>query len=403
MEHKNFNILFLSFYYEPDLCAGSFRATALIDAFKEVISKEYSIDIITTMPNRYSSFKVRAQTYEKHDAIRIYRISLSSHKSGLFDQARAFFSYFVKAIQISRNQKYDIVIATSSRLFTAFLGALISRQQKVPLYLDIRDIFTDSMKEVLTNRFVRGAILPLLKMIENFTFNRASHINLVSEGFRNYFSSRFRKNYSYFTNGIDPEFLHYDFTQTQKKEKPVITYAGNIGAGQGLHIIIPEVAEILKDEFEFLVIGDGGAKEKLKSEIIRLSLENVKLIAPVNRENLLKYYKESDFLFLHLNRFKAYEKVLPSKIFEYGASNKPIIAGVDGYAGEFLRKHIADSLIFEPGDVRTFVNEIRKFQAHQVDRSHFIKEFSRSNIMRKMVSHMMSTFWKNNSAKITGG
>jgi glycosyltransferase involved in cell wall biosynthesis len=392
-------ILLLTFYYEPDLCAGSFRAKALIEAFKEKLSEDIFIDIITTIPNRYSTFKVNAKTFEQHDSISIYRIPLSSHKSGLFDQVRAFLNYFIKAILISRKHKYNLVIATSSRLFTAFLGAIIARQQKAPLYLDIRDIFTDTMKEVLTNRFARAGILPLLNQIEKFTMNSSNHINLVSEGFRNHFLQRYNKSYSYFTNGIDPEFLDFDFTQTKKNVKPVITYAGNIGEGQGLHDIIPAAAEILKDEFEFLVIGDGGAKEKLKSEIKRLSLKNVKLIAPVNRGILLNYYKESDYLFLHLNSFKAFEKVLPSKIFEYGAANKPIIAGVDGYASEFLRENIPGSLIFKPGDVKSFIYKIRNFQPIQVDNFHFNKEFSRSLIMRRMVSKLMTTFFPHGSAK----
>ena len=38
------------------------------------------------------------------------------------------------------------------------------------------------------------------------------------------------------------------------------------------------------------------------------------------------------FLFLQLNNIKAFENVLPSKIFDYGSYNKPILAGVSGIA-----------------------------------------------------------------------
>ena len=56
-------ILVLSFYYQPDLCAGSFRCTALVEELKKQSNCE--IEIITTLPNRYASFSVDAQKVEK--------------------------------------------------------------------------------------------------------------------------------------------------------------------------------------------------------------------------------------------------------------------------------------------------------------------------------------------------
>ena len=45
-------ILFLSFYFPPDLCAGSFRAQSLIEGLKKQ-DKITEIEILTTIPNRY--------------------------------------------------------------------------------------------------------------------------------------------------------------------------------------------------------------------------------------------------------------------------------------------------------------------------------------------------------------
>ena len=44
-------ILFLSYYYPPDLSAGSFRAEALISGLSKI--KNIDIDLLTTFPNRY--------------------------------------------------------------------------------------------------------------------------------------------------------------------------------------------------------------------------------------------------------------------------------------------------------------------------------------------------------------
>src|SRR5690606_33202754 len=119
-----------------------------------------------------------------------------------------------------------------------------------------------------------------------------------------------------------------------------------IGEGQGLHIIVPQAAHRLGDSYKFVIIGDGGAKGKLKAELDRLQVSNVELRAPVKRAELLEIYREADVLFLHLNDYDAFKKVLPSKIFELGAYDKPIIAGVAGFANEFIKKNIPNRILF---------------------------------------------------------
>ena len=89
-------ILVISFYYEPDLCAGSFRTTSFMNEFKNIISKDDSVDIITTKPNRYNSFNEKASSYEKvSENISLYRIDLGTHKSGFIDQSKLFFKFII--------------------------------------------------------------------------------------------------------------------------------------------------------------------------------------------------------------------------------------------------------------------------------------------------------------------
>lgn len=142
-------VLFLSFYYTPDLCAGSFRAAALIQALQPLLPAGSRIDVLTTLPNRYSSFSAAASEVEAGETLAIHRIPLPSHQSGMLDQSKAFLAYARGVRAHVRGQKYDLVFATSSRLMTAVLGASIARSRKVPLYLDIRDIFVDTIQDIL--------------------------------------------------------------------------------------------------------------------------------------------------------------------------------------------------------------------------------------------------------------
>ena len=390
-------ILFLTFYYPPDLCAGSFRSHALIKAIQNK-NKNIKIDILTTMPNRYTSHnkKLKNLKYiEDNNNLTIYRIKLPLHKSGMFDQAISFMIFFIQVLKIIRKNDYDIVFASSSRLMTAFLGSVISRIKNVSLYLDIRDLFSDTLKDLLSPK-INFFLMPIIKLIEYFSFIRATKINIVSKGFKTHVESILNNNnISFYTNGIDEIFLQNNNFIPKKnnfKNLPIILYAGNIGEGQGLHNIIPQVAKLMENKIQFIILGDGGAKNKLINSLAKHSIKNVKIINPVPQINLIDYYNNADILFLHLNAYKAFEKVLPSKIFEYSATNKPILAGVNGFASKFIKKEVQNSFVFAPCDEKEMIKKIKIILSNpiNIERKTFIKKYNRVKIMEEMAREVLS-------------
>lgn len=383
-------ILYLTFYFEPDLCAGSFRNSSLVKELSSLLGPDDLIHVVTTMPNRYSSFTEEAIAYEKTDNIQINRIKLPLHKSGLLDQINAFKTYFLETLKLTKNQQYDLVFASSSRLFTAFLGSIISKRKKIPFYVDIRDIFTDTMQDIVKNVLIKHPLLFLLRFIENFTFRQASHINLISEGFKPYFNKYDQARYSCFTNGIDSEFLNIPPSKTIPDKEYIITYAGNIGEGQGLHKIIPRAAKLLGPDYKFRIIGDGGKKKELCDQLLKEHITSVEIIPPTSRKGIINYYNQSHFLFLHLNDYKAFEKVLPSKLFEYGATDKPIIAGVNGFAAEFVENNLSNYILFRPGDAESFVNQLKNFKFQYQNRTLFVEKFGRVNINEQMAGSVIN-------------
>ncbi len=384
-------ILYLSFYFEPDLCAGSFRNSPLARELAKQVNGRATIDIITTVPNRYNSFSAEAPHDESTDNLRIRRIILPRHNSGFVDQIKAFYTYYREVKKMIKTHKYDLVFASSSRLFTAYLGYRIASRRKIPLYLDIRDIFTDTLNDVITNSLIKVFLLPVMRRIETNVFNYASHINLISEGFKGYFSKYSNPKYSYYTNGIDQEFVQASSFEELLTPYPItITYAGNIGEGQGLHKIIPQAARMLGDAYRFRVIGDGGAKKLLANAIEQEKVRNVTIEKPVRRTDLLEIYKRSHYLFMHLNDYAAFEKVLPSKVFELGAFPRPIIAGVNGYARSFIEQNLSDTLLIKPTDAQALVNSLRKHDYKIQARHEFIEQFSRKTINDNLAQSIAS-------------
>ena len=392
-------ILLLSFYYQPDLCAGSFRATAMVQALLKKLPVDTHLEIVTTAPNRYVSYSETvaegASSLEQHEQYTIHRIELPTHESGMLDQSKSFFVFAKEALKLTKQHQYQLIIATSSRLMTACLAAYIASKKRVPLYLDIRDIFVDTIKDVISAKSLMW-LAPALSWVEKKTINTASKVNLVSEGFLPYFKKRYpTQRYSCFTNGIDQEFI--DASQSPFAPKQIspgavvnVLYAGNIGEGQGLSHIIPDLATALKGRARFMVIGDGGRYKQLKLALEQQQCTNVELLPPMNRARLIEAYLKADILFLHLNAFPAFEKVLPSKIFEYAVLGKPILAGVAGYPATFIQYEIDNAQVFEPCNVSQAVLAFERLELQHQPRAEFLKKFNRGNIMDAMAEDILS-------------
>ena len=200
-------------------------------------------------------------------------------------------------------------------------------------------------------------------------------------------------------NGIDEEFLPNN-PQLEKinliKEAsriPIrVLYAGNVGEGQGLHKIIPILAKKLGDRVTLRLIGGGGRLKELQSILKLMDVNNVEVVPPMARINLIQEYESADILFLHLNNYEAFEKVLPSKIFEYAALGKPILAGVSGYAAQFLSQEVSNSAIFTPCDVDRAIEAFESLSIQVAKREKFIEKYLRKNIMKSLSEDMVSRF-----------
>ncbi|MHA8057435.1 glycosyltransferase family 4 protein [Aquirufa nivalisilvae] len=387
-------IVYLTFYFEPDLCAGSFRNSPLAKVLAEKVKEDSVVEVYTTMPNRYDTYHAEASAYEERGNLIIHRIALPAHESGMMDQIKSFYTYFKEVIRLNKGQKADLIFASSSRLFTAFLGYILSIKYKKPLYLDIRDIFVDTISDVIKSPIIKLFMLPVLKLIEYQTFSNAVHINLISGGFKTYFQQFKGVEFSEFTNGIDDEFLQVKSNPVSLRKEhnavKTIVYAGNIGEGQGLHKIIPQAALMLGEGYQFIIIGDGGAKGKLLSELQKRHVTNVEIRKPIQRNLLIEEYQKADYLFLHLNDLDAFKKVLPSKIFELATFDSPMIAGVSGYAKEFIEKEITCSFVFSPCDVEAMVRGVKEFnEGKEIDRKEFFSKYNRDHINHAMAESII--------------
>lgn len=203
-----------------------------------------------------------------------------------------------------------------------------------------------------------------------------------------------RKRLPVFSNGVDEAFVKIAADMQRALPDPAaepvkVLYAGNLGDGQGMHLILPELARRLRGRAHFRVVGAGGRLEPLREALRSMGLDNVDLFPPVAREQLLEFYREADVLFLHLNDYPAFKRVLPSKLFEYAATGKPIWAGVAGYAAKFVATEVDNAAIFKPCDIDGALESFERLTMQLADRSDFVGRHARRRIMDEMAQDVM--------------
>lgn len=171
-------VLVVSLNYPPDLGAGAFRAAELVE---QLLRRGQEVAILSATPNRYGTFKPEVLSVHPSGMVQEIRINFNNRKTSFFGSSISYFCFFIRALLASRKIECDLVFATSSRLFTGLLGLIIARAKRKPLFLDVRDIFSDSL-ELVVPKFLKCSIR-IIFYLENLIIRSADHLNFVSEGF----------------------------------------------------------------------------------------------------------------------------------------------------------------------------------------------------------------------------
>ena len=133
----------------------------------------------------------------------------------------------------------------------------------------------------------------------------------------------------------------------QKIKKIYVGYAGTLGISHGLENIVKHFSA-LRDRYVFLLIGSGARFNILHT--MAKEHKNIIVLEAVDQKKLSDFYQFIDISGVSPD-IPQYDKVIPSKIFESVAYNKPVLAAV----GE--AKHIIEKMrLAQPSQITIIVN-----------------------------------------------
>jgi len=179
------------------------------------------------------------------------------------------------------------------------------------------------------------------------------------------------------------------------EKKLNITYVGSLIPNRGVDTLIT-AAKVLK-ELNFTIIGGIGedlSKMKLYKE--KNGLSNVNLLGYKSQKDLPLYYQKADILILPMTGKEVHttKYASPSKLFEYMASGKPIIAS-DLISIREILKNNESILLFEPDNSKDLINKIKLLSSDpdlmiklSKNSKNLAKRYSWNNRVEKIQKHI---------------
>jgi glycosyltransferase involved in cell wall biosynthesis len=343
------HILFLTHYFPPEVNAPASRT---YENSRRWVGDDCRVTIITCAPNHpngiiYPGYKNRLWQWEQIDGIDVLRVKtyLSANK-GFFKRTLNYISFMLSAVFFCRLVgSVDVVVSTSPQFFCGMAGYFIARIKRRPWILEIRDLWPESIIAVgaLKNRF----IIRWLEKIETFLYAQANHIVALTHAFKRHICSRgvAANKISVITNGADLDrFQPLPKESAIRKQyglngKFVAAFIGTHGMAHGLETLF-KAAQLLKDQpgIVWLLVGDGAERENLLLQKEKLGLNNILMLSQQPKNKIPEFIAASDVCIALLKKRKVFKKVIPSKIFEAMAMERPIILGLEGECKEIIQR-----------------------------------------------------------------
>ena len=357
------------------------------------------------VPENWRSRFRRLHDTEIADGVRVVRTwlwPLPNRKA--HERIRNYVSFCVSAgISGLALPKNDVIIATSPQLLCSLAGWWLAWCKRVPFVFEVRDLWPESLAAVGAG--TSGSLLHrILGAIAGFLYRRAHLIVVVSPAFRDhlmrYWSVPAEK-IAVVENGVETDVFRLDPTASQLRkelrfeDRFLICYIGTMGNAHGLETLIAAAEELRTalPKATFLLIGEGAEKEHIVDLAAGRQLANVQFLGQQPRERIPAYISAADVCVVMLKKSELFKTVIPTKLLEYMACEKPVIVAVDGQARQIVEQAEAGVFV-EPENSSALVNVIvelasaleRRRQMGVNGREHILNNFSREKKARDYIS-----------------
>ncbi len=297
----------------------------------------------------------------------------------------------------------DVVIGSSPQLLVALAAWWLARWKRAPFVFEVRDLWPESLTAVgAANE--GSALHRTLAAIAGFLYRRSDRVVVVTPAFKDHLIRHWgvsAEKISIVENGVEIDLFRpvAESAEIRKSlavgNRFLICYIGTMGMAHGLETLLAAAEELRKSlpKAMFLLIGEGAEKGRIAKLARERELENVRFVDQQSREKIPAYISAADICLVMLRKSELFKTVIPTKLLEYMACERPVIVAVDGEARRIVEEAKA-GIYVEPENsealvqsLRELANAVEERQSMGVNgRKYIAAHFSRERTARDYVT-----------------
>lgn len=237
----------------------------------------------------------------------------------------------------------DVVLTTSPPVLASLAGWAIARRKRAKLVYDVRDVWPDVAVEM--GSFSADSLYyKVFKAITDFMLRRADAVTTVSPGklqkLRQKLPASQWDKIWLVENGLDEAFLQQEEDALAVEryglaDRKTCVYIGNIGLAQGLEHFVRLAETADRNEFQFILFGDGAQRARLEAMAREKGLDHVRFAGAVGSATVLTVLRHAYLTYIPLVSSDLKDSI-PTKTYEAMGAGCPILMAAEGDAPALL-------------------------------------------------------------------
>ena len=263
-------------------------------------------------------------------------------------------------------RKPDFLFVGYSGHFDVFPAWCLSRLRRVPLIFDAFLSLYDSL--VLDRDAVkkRGPKAWFLFRVDRWSCRLADRVLLDTQAHREFFCREFgipRDKFWVLPIGADDRVFRPSPPRQTNGHTYTVLHFGRYIPLHGLETVVQAAALLERsgEDYRFLLVGDGEERVRIETLVRELGVRSVEFLDSQPPERLAEILREADLCLGIFGRTDKASRVVPNKVYEAMAAQRPVITGDSPAAREFLQDN-EDCLLCERGNPEALAGAIRRLR-----------------------------------------
>lgn len=363
-------ILIITQYYFPE----QFQINEIAP---ELVRRGHEVTVLCGVPNypkgvvfqgyeTAEGCKKKEREYYEQMGVHVIHAKQYPRGHNPFSLLKNYFSFVKNSKEVVRNisSDFDVVFGYQLSPITSMYAAVeYKKLHGTPLMYYTLDLWPVSAESILKNS-KNPLMLPVIRMSRNI-YQSADRILVTSRPFMDYLNH---------VNGVGRECMGYlpqhasgfmlsmDLQKIQQNECVDFMFAGNLGKGQRVDVIVNAVAELgARTDYKVHIVGDGSMRSILETMVKEKGLaNNVVFYGNQMRDDMPSFYKKADVLLITLRGNNEVGNTMPGKLQMYMTTGKPILGAINGAANEVIKESECGACV-GAGDYRGLANLMKSY------------------------------------------